>query len=113
MIINYPEQYKIWYHELDNRGLGSSDYLMIPIYPCKLNIFFLLSTNVIYCIIINNCKYTTKPSMSFRTMLPVTSKDKNRLMSHIKLPVAIHTTSVKEQYHLNLSKQVHESAKFY
>ncbi|MDE4948916.1 IucA/IucC family siderophore biosynthesis protein, partial [Francisella tularensis subsp. holarctica] len=32
MIINYPEQYKILYHELDNRGLDSNNYIMIPIH---------------------------------------------------------------------------------
>ncbi|AEE88108.1 siderophore biosynthesis protein [Francisella cf. novicida Fx1] len=97
MIINYPEQYKIWYHELDNRGLDSNNYLMIPIHPWQAeHILPAKHKCLIDCqqlIIINDCKYTTKPSMSFRTMLPVATKDKT-LMPHIKLPVAIHATSV-------------------
>ncbi|OIN84498.1 rhizoferrin biosynthesis protein FslA [Francisella sp. TX07-6608] len=97
MIINYPEQFKIWYHELDNRGLDSNNYLMIPIHPWQAeHILPAKHKCLIDCqqlIIINDCKYTTKPSMSFRTMLPVATKDKT-LMPHIKLPVAIHATSV-------------------
>ncbi|MBK2260180.1 rhizoferrin biosynthesis protein FslA [Francisella tularensis] len=97
MIINYPEQYKIWDHELDNRGLDSNNYLMIPIHPWQAeHILPAKHKCLIDCqqlIIINDCKYTTKPSMSFRTMLPVAPKDKT-LMPHIKLPVAIHATSV-------------------
>ncbi|ABO46092.1 rhizoferrin biosynthesis protein FslA [Francisella tularensis] len=97
MIINYPEQYKIWYHKLDNRGLDSNNYLMIPIHPWQAeHILPAKHKCLIDCqqlIIINDCKYTTKPSMSFRTMLPVATKDKT-LMPHIKLPVAIHATSV-------------------
>ncbi|MBK2357106.1 rhizoferrin biosynthesis protein FslA [Francisella hispaniensis] len=97
MITNYPEQYKIWNHELDNRGLDSNNYLMIPIHPWQAeHILPIKHKCLIDCqqlIIINDCKYTTKPSMSFRTMLPMTNKDKT-LMPHIKLPVAIHATSV-------------------
>ena len=94
---NYPDQYDIWCDELMKKGLDSNDYLMIPIHPwqaehtlpekhkCLINCQQLL--------IIDNCKYTTKPSMSFRTMLPMSSKEGN-IEPHIKLPVAIHATSV-------------------
>lgn len=51
------------------------------------------SMNCQQLLIIDNCKYTTKPSMSFRTMLPTSNKD-GLIEPHIKLPVAIHATSV-------------------
>ncbi|QLE79993.1 IucA/IucC family siderophore biosynthesis protein [Francisella sp. Scap27] len=97
VINNYPNQHSIWCDELAKKSLDSDDYLMIPIHPwqaahilpekhkCLMNCQQLL--------IIDNCKYTTKPSMSFRTMLPTSNKD-GLIEPHIKLPVAIHATSV-------------------
>ncbi|AIT09512.1 ribosomal L29e protein family protein [Candidatus Francisella endociliophora] len=91
---NYPQEYKLWCSELAKKGFDSNDYLMIPVHPWQAeHILESKHKCLIDChqlIILNNCTYSTKPSMSFRTMLP----SKNSLDAHIKLPVAIHATSV-------------------
>ena len=94
---SYPDQYSLWCSELVKKGLDSDDYLMIPIHPWQAeHILPAKHKCLIDCqqlLIIDNCKYTTKPSMSFRTMLPMSSKE-GSIEPHMKLPVAIHATSV-------------------
>jgi siderophore synthetase component len=94
---NYQDQYSIWCDELTKKSLNPNDYLMIPIHPWQAeHILPVKHKCLMSCqqlLIIDNCKYTTKPSMSFRTMLPTSSKN-GLIEPHIKLPVAIHATSV-------------------
>lgn len=94
---NYQDQYNIWCSELAKKSLNPDDYLMIPIHPWQAEHILPAKhkclMNCQQLLIIDNCKYTTKPSMSFRTMLPASSKD-GCIKPHIKLPVAIHATSV-------------------
>jgi siderophore synthetase component len=90
---NFPDWYQAWCDELQQRGLNCDNYTPIPVHPWQAdnilpNLFSELIGNK-NLLLLNNIELKTKPSMSFRTMIPQINSDQ----PHIKLPTAIQMTS--------------------
>lgn len=90
---NFPDWYQTWCDELQQKGFDYADYTPIPVHPWQAdNILPSLFSELIKdksLLLLNNVGLETKPSMSFRTMIP--QQDSN--LPHIKLPTAIQMTS--------------------
>lgn len=85
----YPSEMMMWREKLQLRHLSADDFYPIPIHPWQYQhkvqgLFAHLIDEGLF--IPHLCKHSTKPSMSFRTMMTEQGL-------HLKLATAIHTTS--------------------
>lgn len=88
---HFSTEYTLWSHTLQQRQLDPDHYLPLPIHPWQWeNTIQTLCAPLIdsrQLMVIKQVQ-NTRPSMSFRTMMPLGDQT-----PHLKLAVAVHTTS--------------------
>ena len=88
---HFPKEYGLWCKALQLKHLNPDDYYPLPVHPWQWSnkleklVKRLLHNNQF---VISSVYQQTKPSMSFRTMMPLTTHS-----PHLKLAVGVHTTS--------------------
>ncbi len=89
----FPQQWNDFQKKLKDDGLSENDYYPIFVHPWQLdNKILLLFHSLIdskKLILFRNITLSTKPSLSFRTLIVKDDSQK----PHIKIPVAVHSTS--------------------
>lgn len=88
---HFPKEYSLWSESLRLKKLKSEDYYPLPIHPWQwANKLQTLAKPLVeeHQFILNPVYQQTKPSMSFRTMMPLAKHG-----PHLKLAVGVHTTS--------------------
>ena len=88
---HFAQEYQYWNQALLSMHLDPDDYLPLPVHPWQWNnklksLCFSLIDSRQFVIIPDIQK--TRPSMSFRTMMPL-----EHIKPHLKLSVGVHTTS--------------------
>jgi len=89
----FPKIKSLWLNTLKSNGIDPKQYVPIPIHPWQathqIHTLFkkLMDSNKLF--ISHDVMLPTNPTLSFRTVAPTC----NALQPHIKLPVAIQTTS--------------------
>ncbi|MCW8443449.1 IucA/IucC family siderophore biosynthesis protein [Fluoribacter gormanii] len=88
---HFPKEYSLWSDALQLKKLRPEDYYPFPIHPWQwTNKLQSLAKSLFkeHQFIVNPVHQRTKPSMSFRTMMPLEKHG-----PHLKLAVGVHTTS--------------------
>ncbi len=88
---HFPKEYSLWREALRLKKLQPDDYYPFPMHPWQwTNKLKMLAKPLLenQQFIVNPVYQQTKPSMSFRTMMPLTTPS-----PHLKLAVGVHTTS--------------------
>lgn len=88
---HFPKEYSLWSESLRFKKLNPEDYYPLPIHPWQwANKLQTLAKPLFEGnqFIVNPVYQQTKPSMSFRTMMPLAKHG-----PHLKLAVGVHTTS--------------------
>lgn len=88
---HYSQEFQHWSSLLKEKQLDPDDYLPFPAHPWQWeNKLKLLSSSLVYSsqFLMLPVLQETKPSMSFRTMMPFDNHS-----PHLKLAVGVHTTS--------------------
>ncbi|STX30098.1 siderophore biosynthetic enzyme FrgA [Legionella beliardensis] len=87
----FPAEYVTWQHKLQLQQLNPNDFYPIPVHPWQwrnqLQIPLASLIDRKQLILIPHHQLT-QPSMSLRTMIPITQH-----LNHLKLAMAVHTTS--------------------
>ncbi|PWY55638.1 IucA/IucC family siderophore biosynthesis protein [Legionella qingyii] len=89
--IHFPKEYSLWSDALRLKKLKPEDYYPFPVHPWQwTNKLQALAKSLFeeHQFIINPVHQQTKPSMSFRTVMPLAKHG-----PHLKLAVGVHTTS--------------------
>lgn len=88
---HFSQEFQNWCHKLHAKNLNPDNYLPLPIHPWQWN----NKLKSLCSILMDSNQFLmmphmqkTKPSMSFRTMMPLDSSG-----PHLKLAVGVHTTS--------------------
>ncbi|RUR06319.1 IucA/IucC family siderophore biosynthesis protein [Legionella sp. km772] len=88
---HFPKEYSLWREALRTQGVPADEYYPLPLHPWQwTNKLKTLAEPLVQQkqFIVNSVFQVTKPSMSFRTMMPLTPHS-----PHLKLAVGVHTTS--------------------
>lgn len=91
--IHFHKEWHAWQQKMMDDGLPISEYVPLFIHPWQyeetLKKLFPTLIEGKQLILFNDISITTKASLSFRTLIA----QENHLMPHIKLPIAVHSTS--------------------
>ncbi|HAT8673661.1 siderophore legiobactin biosynthesis protein LbtA [Legionella pneumophila] len=88
---HFAKEYQLWNYSVQKQQLDPDQYLPLPVHPWQWNNKLQTLASVLINskqLLITEAVQKTKPSMSFRTMMPLDNKG-----PHLKLATAIHTTS--------------------
>ncbi|KTD56929.1 siderophore biosynthetic enzyme FrgA [Legionella sainthelensi] len=88
---HFPKEYGLWSDALRSKQLNPEDYYPFPIHPWQWkNKLKMLAKPLLdtHQFVVNSVYQPTKPSMSFRTMMPLTKHG-----PHLKLAVGVQVTS--------------------
>ncbi|HAU1653745.1 TPA: IucA/IucC family siderophore biosynthesis protein [Legionella pneumophila] len=88
---HFAKEYQLWNYSVQKQQLDPEQYLPLPVHPWQWNNKLQTLASVLINskqLLITEAFQKTKPSMSFRTMMPLDNKG-----PHLKLATAIHTTS--------------------
>lgn len=88
---HFVKEYQAWYEHIRLQHLDPEQYLPLPVHPWQWeNKLRFLASNLINSqqLLIVQSLQKTRPSMSFRTMMPLDNRG-----PHLKLATAVHTTS--------------------